>query len=111
MLEEIISLVRIVINAIPGVIMIIACYLYLKKEYRTDGVLMLTGTLITLLIYLMVSLYFQYFYNYEDFTGNRVTVLNLIIKICNLTGAGIFSIGFAIAINKYLKLTKQSQKE
>ncbi len=108
MIDEISTIIRFLINSAPTVLIIIACYHYSKKTNTIDGILMILGSLIVLFTFGFFTFYYQYIYDYEDTNGGNIIMMNWINKLSNLSGAFIFMIGFVIALNKYLRLEKES---
>ena len=109
--ESLESWIRYLINIAPNIVIIVACVHYVKRVKTGDGILMITGTGIHLASYTFFMFYYEYFLDVSDLSGEDIKITNLISRIVTITAMGLFTTGFALAINKYLKAKKEFESQ
>ncbi|WP_340202360.1 hypothetical protein [Ascidiimonas sp. W6] len=96
------NLINALLFLIPQCIIIIACILYLIKKISLEGILLLTGALIALLVSLFYQLIWPYLLQ-ENFVDAGSTMIFLIVGGISLLGSLSFAIGFYLVTQKALK--------
>ena len=111
MLEELSFLFQYLLNIAPRVIITIVCFLYLKKVHRSDGALMMAGSILLFILITVFEFYYHYFYDFESLSATQnIRIMNMISRFGGVAGITLFAIGFGYAINRYLKLLKKSKE-